>query len=472
MFQGKLRFGQPKRVPWINHDEWDEVYKMVYHNSPDTRRTGLERIKVWSVRGSLPVSVEATLSLRETYDLDLYFNTGKPRISDKSLREMYTTAFIRFVNGVLDAYQTSVFAKSVAKIAEEISFPRLFVDIRHDGTHNQLPSLDLLRSAAEKALEWLQKNYWDLQTDFIENLREICKELLGSYKSNMKRLARMKNDHDNETMEKEKRKSLRIEMNSVHKEVATLLNQLTEFLPCFQEVVVPCLLGNGNLVSKDKRKRAGDDLNSEAIELWKPFFDKFKAAMGDLGEAILNVLCSIDEDNFVLENSYHHPLLEMLEDKNSQSYYHNLMLWCLYLFREYKTSIDVLGYCVRKCNRYTASIALVHLKGDNSEMAQYFENYLEAIGVKVSKTCTKSVEPFKVLKPEIRPAIGSNSALDFAYEIKAVDIVDLKEADVEFTLILQRFTEKEDPVKRKRESSFQVANKISRMVENCEFELF
>ena len=43
----------------------------------------------------------------------------------------------------------------------------MLVDIRHEATHNELPSLALLRLAAERALEWLHTNYWQAQADHI-----------------------------------------------------------------------------------------------------------------------------------------------------------------------------------------------------------------------------------------------------------------------------------------------------------------
>ena len=41
--------------------------------------------------------------------------------------------------------------------------PRLLVDIRHEATHNELPSLGVLRLAAQSALNWLQDSYWGQQ---------------------------------------------------------------------------------------------------------------------------------------------------------------------------------------------------------------------------------------------------------------------------------------------------------------------
>lgn len=46
------------------------------------------------------------------------------------------------------------------KIAEAIGLPASFVDIRHQATHQDLPSLVVLRSATHRALAWLWDHYW------------------------------------------------------------------------------------------------------------------------------------------------------------------------------------------------------------------------------------------------------------------------------------------------------------------------
>lgn len=45
-------------------------------------------------------------------------------------------------------------------IAKTIGLPATFVELRHQATHEQLPSLSKLRSAANKALAWIWDFYW------------------------------------------------------------------------------------------------------------------------------------------------------------------------------------------------------------------------------------------------------------------------------------------------------------------------
>lgn len=44
--------------------------------------------------------------------------------------------------------------------AQQIGLPAVFVDLRHEATHGDMPSLTNLRSAARRALQWLWDDYW------------------------------------------------------------------------------------------------------------------------------------------------------------------------------------------------------------------------------------------------------------------------------------------------------------------------
>lgn len=51
--------------------------------------------------------------------------------------------------------------------------PRVLVDVRHEGSHNALPSLPLLRLAAAQALNWLRAAYWRRQLEHLRD-QEAC----------------------------------------------------------------------------------------------------------------------------------------------------------------------------------------------------------------------------------------------------------------------------------------------------------
>ena len=48
-----------------------------------------------------------------------------------------------------------------------MSVPSWVVVLRHSATHVAMPSLTLLKAAAEFALKWLKENYWEKQIGLI-----------------------------------------------------------------------------------------------------------------------------------------------------------------------------------------------------------------------------------------------------------------------------------------------------------------
>jgi ribosomal biogenesis protein LAS1 len=44
--------------------------------------------------------------------------------------------------------------------AMDLGLPASFVELRHEATHREPPSLVVLRKAAQRSLEWLWDNYW------------------------------------------------------------------------------------------------------------------------------------------------------------------------------------------------------------------------------------------------------------------------------------------------------------------------
>lgn len=44
--------------------------------------------------------------------------------------------------------------------AVDLGLPASFVELRHEATHRELPSLVVLRNAAQRSLEWLWDFYW------------------------------------------------------------------------------------------------------------------------------------------------------------------------------------------------------------------------------------------------------------------------------------------------------------------------
>lgn len=49
---------------------------------------------------------------------------------------------------------------SMYSIAKTLSLPATYVELRHQATHEELPSLSKLRIATQKALKWIYGYYW------------------------------------------------------------------------------------------------------------------------------------------------------------------------------------------------------------------------------------------------------------------------------------------------------------------------
>ena len=70
------------------------------------------------------------------------------------------TSHSSFVTGLLDMQQDKQRKMSMFSVAKTIGLPATFVELRHQATHEQLPSLARLRAAANKALAWIWDYYW------------------------------------------------------------------------------------------------------------------------------------------------------------------------------------------------------------------------------------------------------------------------------------------------------------------------
>ncbi|CAG8653561.1 6119_t:CDS:2, partial [Ambispora leptoticha] len=156
----------PRVVPWTSIDEYEQVYQWLYAEAAELHELGVKRVKAWSSRGQVPHAIISTASFVEVSMRDNYYNNKQHsmnRISEHELRLLYSMVFIRFVNGMVDPAQQGVYAISIATLATKLNLPLWFVELRHAGTHELLPSLSILRNGVRQALNWLKENYWTSQ---------------------------------------------------------------------------------------------------------------------------------------------------------------------------------------------------------------------------------------------------------------------------------------------------------------------
>ncbi|KAH0493861.1 hypothetical protein TgHK011_000507 [Trichoderma gracile] len=138
------------------------------------------RVSMWMQRGNCPHMVESTALLMAAVLSDEAAATGNAGASTYAVRAAYAAAFSRFVTGLLDGHQDKLRKQSMYSIAKNIGLPATFVELRHQATHEQLPSLAKLRSAAKKALDWIWDYYWKHLGE-AEKAKDPCKELVLSY---------------------------------------------------------------------------------------------------------------------------------------------------------------------------------------------------------------------------------------------------------------------------------------------------
>lgn len=70
-----------------------------------------------------------------------------------------TNTTYSFVTGLVDTKIHGV-RRTMFQRAMDLGLPASFVELRHEATHREPPSLVVLRKAAQRSLEWLWDNYW------------------------------------------------------------------------------------------------------------------------------------------------------------------------------------------------------------------------------------------------------------------------------------------------------------------------
>lgn len=179
--------GGYKLVPWISWDDWNFVSDSLFSSSPPSISSALHRISAWRSRGCVPVVIEVTASIIEIQQKDPFFRddlTDKVLQSEEMLAMLYCMAIMRLVNGVVEKTRKKT-EVSIAEAADAIDLPRMLIDIRHECSHRDLPSLRLVRLASIKALDWLKSYYWEPQktaipcpSDKAANLRKEIKSTI------------------------------------------------------------------------------------------------------------------------------------------------------------------------------------------------------------------------------------------------------------------------------------------------------
>ncbi|KAF9650732.1 Las1-domain-containing protein [Thelephora ganbajun] len=154
----------PRRVPWASLSELEQLCTWIYSDETDLRskQLAVNKLSAWKSTTQLSHALESTLGLLTvTLQDDLASQPpSSAALSGYNLRQCYSTATIRLVNGLVDPLQSGVYARSIASIAAQLGLPGWLVEVRHAATHEELPPLEVLREAAHESLKWLFHNYF------------------------------------------------------------------------------------------------------------------------------------------------------------------------------------------------------------------------------------------------------------------------------------------------------------------------
>ncbi len=174
-----------KVVPWASQEEWEYAMSLLFSENEDEVKKGYCFVRMWAHRGRIPTAVEATgnlsilkfklqRSLSDAHDSAEHDHDEEPHLLQLSI----TMALVRFVNEMVDPGQKGSYAQPITRLAEQIGLPRNLVDLRHSGTHDELPSLGVLELAIEQSLAWLRQNYWEPTKNWRVTFKSRCDEMI------------------------------------------------------------------------------------------------------------------------------------------------------------------------------------------------------------------------------------------------------------------------------------------------------
>ncbi|ODV60835.1 rRNA-processing protein LAS1 [Ascoidea rubescens DSM 1968] len=157
----------PRLVAWKSEEDLIKLRHWFYdfNEHLDNRKLAINYVNILRSRNRLPHSIESTSQLTASIITDSISLNGSDAYNYHanaitSVKLSYSMALIRFVNGILDPLQQSVYAIPLSTLARHQKLPQFFVEIRHMSTHETLPDIQLLRDITQKALAWLYDNYW------------------------------------------------------------------------------------------------------------------------------------------------------------------------------------------------------------------------------------------------------------------------------------------------------------------------
>ncbi|KAI1984825.1 hypothetical protein LOZ53_005318 [Ophidiomyces ophidiicola] len=286
-------------TPWKEHSQLLAVRYQFYpppsYKGPDLRATASALVWTWKIRGNLPHAVEATALLTDAF---LHDNPQKNSIF--SIRATYSSAFCRFVTGLVDSKlygrKQTMYHKATA-----LGVPASFVELRHEATHRELPSLAALRTAAQRSLDWLWDYYWVKLEEGIlfENYpldpsnEQVLSDSIWNIVSAMaEQRAGFSDPRKNEYLDESRSPAL-------------MINELTKICECDDRggvFLAKALLRRGILIPESRSSTSQmnqlftlwDGFLTEMCQLYRPFLTQFTEAMANVLVAPTSLNSEVD----------------------------------------------------------------------------------------------------------------------------------------------------------------------------------
>ncbi|CAH8303459.1 unnamed protein product [Eruca vesicaria subsp. sativa] len=286
-----------KQVPWLNWEEWDFVRESLFSPSPHRFAFALQRVNTWRSRGCLPGPVDVTCSLLEIQFKDGFIEREEQPAdalySEHLLQMLYTMGILRLVNCLLEKTRKRD-TTSIAVAAREIGIPRKLIDLRHEGSHRELPSLLVLRDASYEALEWLKSFYWEPQKAQIPLKRDGTASIRREVKTKLRKLSlcfQIKQDPQYDSpLVKEK---------CSNKRIRKIVSSLVELYPSFSAEISSVLL-EFLLKALDSSKSAEDQPGQDIrvfLDVWKPVIMEFSNREPELLLTLLKAVLDMIQNN-------------------------------------------------------------------------------------------------------------------------------------------------------------------------------
>lgn len=219
-------------------------------------------------------------------------------------------AIVRFVNGMVDPLQTGLHARAISHLAASIGLPAGLVALRHRATHEDLPSLPVLRGALEQAMEYLHGQSLMPLLATGPPVVSRAEGLVAEWKKVVKARVRAR------------------DVSAESKSGIAVRKLLREFESVDVEEALDAVVRFG-LVPVARRKRPNSratEVPSEHRQIWLPLIAKLEETSADVPSRLAEALVSVILERSEVDSE------EMR--KEVASYRWNLGLWLVQTWRE------------------------------------------------------------------------------------------------------------------------------------------